>query len=51
MRLRMNILHFADADDDREAELDHYCAHLIEVNPFGRLADGLEELLDEGRQS
>jgi hypothetical protein len=38
-------------DEARGRELDQYCAHLIEVNPFKALASWLRELLDEGRQS
>jgi len=37
--------------DSRGRELGDYRAHWIATNPFGRLADWMRELLDEGRQS
>jgi hypothetical protein len=38
-------------DESRGRELVAYCAHLVEVNPFKRLAAWLETLLAEGGES
>jgi len=41
-----------ETDDElRGRELVAYCAHLVEVNPFKRLAAWLETLLAEGGES
>jgi hypothetical protein len=39
-------------DDEAAGELlDFWAQYWVTTNPFGRLADWLQELLDEGRQA